>query len=323
MQNLTERDKHYLARLTDFLLREYGFAVISIKPAKRGYYGETWRLDTVSGSYFIKIVFSKAHKVFYERSFPVVDRINSAHIDCVSKIIKTLDGRLYTDFNDGIVGVFDWIDGENVQDEHTKISEYNILAHIYTIPFDGLNIPRENFRTQSAVLFYQQWDMLGALKQSETANKLLKLFKKHATDFERLFFRLRWFSERCKKDKTHFYITHGDAGGNVIVNAEKSYIVDWDDPVIAPPEWDAWFCLHWDWAMSGFDSALCKNEIDYFLRPERLAYYCYHSFFWYMTKYMETFFENGGTSSELADEIENYLENSWILENIKYADTIE
>jgi hypothetical protein len=89
--------------------------------------------------------------------------------------------------------------------------------------------------------------------------------------------------------------------------------VDWDDSVIAPPERDAWFCLHWEWAMRGFNESIQNNGIDYTLRFDRLTYYFYHSVFWYLTKYMGTYLELGGKSGTLIAEIADYLENCWFM----------
>lgn len=322
MQNRTQRNEEYRSRLTDFILHEYGLATVSITPARRGYYGETWKLDTADGSYFVKIVFAKAQRPVYERSFAVVDHIHNHGIDAISRIVKTADGRLYTTFAGGTVGIFEWIPGENIQDERTKIPEYQILAKVYTVETEGLHIPGEAFTGESAVLFYQQWERLECLPISEATDKLLALFEAYHLCFDRLQSRLCLFSEWCKSDQSHFYITHGDAGGNIIVNGERFYLVDWDDPLLAPPERDAWFCLHWDWAMNGFHKALRDNGVHYALRPERLAYYCYYSFFGYLTKYIETYLEEGDTDGVLIDEVEHYVRNSWIFDNIKYADSI-
>jgi hypothetical protein len=46
----------------------------------------------------------------------VVEHINHHGIDTISKIAKTIRGCLYTRFDGATVGVFDWIDGENIQD---------------------------------------------------------------------------------------------------------------------------------------------------------------------------------------------------------------
>ena len=123
-------------------------------------------------------------------------------------------------------------------------------------------------------------------------------------------------------DASHFYITHGDAGGNVMVSGGDYYIVDWDNPRLAPPERDAWFCMYWDWAMDAFNEALRANGVNYTLRPERLAYYCYHFFFYYLTEYMHTFFEIGDENGKLAEALSGYF-NGWIEEEIRFADGME
>lgn len=46
VHNQTERTEAYEKNLKSFLCEEYGFRGIAITPAKRGFYGETWRLDT-------------------------------------------------------------------------------------------------------------------------------------------------------------------------------------------------------------------------------------------------------------------------------------
>lgn len=134
--------------------------------------------------------------------------------------------------------------------------------------------------------------------------------------------RLVEFAERCKADRSNFYITHGDAGGNVIVNDDKFYIIDWDEPKLAPPERDAWFCMHWGWAMDAFHNALRQNDIEYTLNPDRLAFYCYHNFFLYLTEYLAAFHDLPDMRSALLEGITEYFDG-WIKENLQYAGGIK
>jgi len=319
MLNQTERGAEYKARFIAFFQTEYGKNVLALQPAKRGFYGETWKLDTSGGSCFVKMVSSPSHKRLYEHSFSVVEHVNRQGVDCISNIIKTASGALYTHFDGAAVGVFDWIDGENVQDERTKLAEYQILAKVYAIPTDGLPLLREMFDAESLRLFYRQWQELKQRSSNPNSQVLLHLFDRHNDKLEALADRLMSLSARCKGDIAPKFITHGDAGGNVIAGENHFSLVDWDDPLLAPPERDAWFCLHWDWAMDAFHEALRAQNIDYRLRPERLAYYCYHAFFWYLTKYLDVWLESGDASGELTAEISDYIPNSWVHENIAYA----
>lgn len=281
----------------------------------RGYYGEIWKIDSNSGSYFAKTVSSKSHRILYERSFPVMEYINQQGIAYISKTIKTSDGRLFTDFNGTAFGMFEWIDGENIQNERTKIEEYRMLCGIYAISKIGLDIPVEDFSLKHLDLFNQFRKKCGA--------KITGLFEQHRDKINHCSNRLKLFSSRCINDKSNFYITHGDAGGNIIVNGNDYYLVDWDDPMYAPPERDAWFCLHWDWAVNEFNTCLKNNGINYILRRERLAYYCYNSFFWYLTLYLKSYFEINN-EDEIYNQLIDYISGDcWIEDNIKYADTIK
>ena len=312
MYGNVKRSNEYTRLLLDFIQREYGIEAIGIIPAKRSYYGETWQLDTAYASYFIKLVYSAAHKIIYERSFPVIQHICDCGIDFISRIKKTRGGCLSAQFDGAVLGIFDWIDGETRQDETTKSPEYQMLAKIYNVPTNGLILPSEDFSLESVNIFYGQWKSLPSNSQ------IREVFKRYGAKIEHCAERLQVFSERCKNDLLPLFITHGDAGANVMIHNGQYRIVDWDNPILAPPERDAWFCQQWDWAMDAFNKALRQEGINYTLRPERLAYCCYDMFFRYLTWHMETYYEIGGN---LAEDLPDYF-NGWIDETIKYADNI-
>ena len=133
-----KRDDKYLNCLCDFVSREYNIDATSIVPAKRGFYGETWRLNAANARYFLKIVYAATNKDIYERSFHIIQHLCDHGIDFISQIVKTKDGGLSTRFDGSTLGVFNWIDGENVQNEFTKIEEYKMLAKIMQFRLAGL-----------------------------------------------------------------------------------------------------------------------------------------------------------------------------------------
>jgi hypothetical protein len=306
------RNKKYINSLLEFIRQEYNLEPIGISSAKRGYYGETWKMDTMKHSYFLKLDYSGVHKTIYERSFAVIEHLNIHGIDFISRVVKATDGRLSTLFDGAVLGVFDWIYGDNLQNEETKKAEYQMLAQIYTVPTDGLSISREDFAGRSVEIFQKQWASLDN-------PQILELFEKNRAKIEHRAERLKHFAALCQNDMTGFAITHGDAGGNVIKDGDIFRIVDWDDPVLAPPERDAWFCLHWDWAIDLFNDELRKNDINFTLRPERMAYYCYHSFFFYLTEFLTTYSEIGNQGGDMAQKLCAYFD-CWIEDIIRYAD---
>ena len=320
MYGNVSRSDEYKRRLIEFIHQEYEISANNIIPAQRGYYGETWRLDAADKSYFLKLDYS-THQIIYERSFPVIEHINNHGVNYISRIIKTADGGLFLRFDGAVLGIFDWIDGKNEQNEQTKFAEYDILGEVYTVPTDNLTISRDEFSAANADLFFQQWDKLKTLTD-DTSIRISSLFDEYNSILIHRANRLALFAERCKCDESHFYITHGDAGGNVIISGDDYYIVDWDDPRIAPPERDAWFALYWDWAMTAFNNSLQKHGINYTSRAERLAYYCYHYFFFYLNGYMETYFDIGNGTEDMRANLKDYF-NCWIEEEIKYADKMK
>ena len=321
MYSEIERGSEYINRLTEVIRNEYGITATGITPAKRGYYGETWRLEASERSYFVKLDYSSVHKLVYERSFYVMEHLREREIDFISRVVKTSGGELSAKFDGAVLGVFDWIDGENVQNERTKIEEYCMLAKIYAVSGEGRMLPREDFSGKSADLFFAQLKRLGNSEKNEEKARILALFEQKSEKIKHRAQRLKLFADRCRGDKSHFYITHGDAGGNIITSGENFFIVDWDAPMLAPPERDAWFCLYWSWAGEAFNRELQRNGIAYELRPERLAYYCYYSFFFYLTEYLETYFDIGGVGGKMIEALEDYF-GCWIEEEIRYADML-
>jgi len=238
-----KRDNEYLERLRDFISREYHINAIAITPAKRGYYGETWRLENAGNRYFLKLVYAATHRTAYERSFPVIQHLCDNGIDFISRIMKTKNGELSAQFDGAILGVFNWIDGENIETDATKIPEYQMLAKVYTVPPCDIVISREDFSNKVADKFFEQWSILND-------ERILLLFEKHRAKIEHREKRLRYFAKLCRSDTADFFITHGDAGGNLIQNGDRYFIVDWDNPMLAPPERDAWVMCCRDWGLN-------------------------------------------------------------------------
>ena len=99
--------------------------------------------------------------------------------------------------------------GENRETDATKIPEYNMLAKVYTVPSDGVLIPREDFSDKNADELFKQWKNL-------SDKQLLLLLERNREKIEHRAKRLKKFAEVCRNDTSGFVITHGDAGGNLL-----------------------------------------------------------------------------------------------------------
>jgi len=309
----------YTLCLAEFLNAQYGITAQTIEPAQRGYYGETWQVRADEARYFVKIVSSVFHMPVYERSFAALDFLAERGVDCVSRVVKTLAGTLYARLDGATVGVFAWFDGETREDETTKPLEYDMLARVYAVSCGGPAIPCAAFATPCADMVAAYTERIAKMPGA-AADKLLNALAAQREMLAERKAQYAVFAEHCSGNLSHFYITHGDAGGNIMIDGANAYIVDWDGVMAAPPERDAWFCLHQPWAMDLFHEALRRNGIAYTLRAERLAYFAYHSFFMYLAFYLQTFLEDENRRETIAAEAEDYLQNSWINENLRFIE---
>jgi len=319
MYNNVHRDSEYINSLKAFIHKKYQINAFTITPAKRGYYGETWKLETANNEfYFVKVDYFLRHQKLFQDSLPVIDYLCNSGIDFIPKVVKTCNDELYAIFNSAVLGVFEWIDGENVETDETKTPEYQMLCKIYQLTKQGFDIPTVEFSDAAATRFYEKWEQLKGVSASVATGTIISIFEKHREKLSHRALRLLHFASLCQKNKDDFYLTHGDAGGNFFVGNGRYYIVDWDEVMYAPLERDAWVMGCRDWARKLFNKTLRENNIQYELRLERLAFYCYHMYFHYLGEFFEDFTLHGRTES-----IEAYFSEGYFMEErIQFADKV-
>lgn len=136
--------------------------------------------------------------------------------------------------------------------------------------------------------------------------------------------RLKEFSTVCKGDRENFHITHGDSGGNCILNDNEIFLVDWDSCMLAPIERDAWIFICDQDEIENINDPLAKNGIDYRLEQNRLCYYCYNFFFHYLNEYLKSIAEaeSEEKKAEITQGLVGYLEDCWINKRLQAADNV-
>ena len=317
MEKIAE-ESEYMGELLEFLSCEYGFDVTEILPAKRGFYGETWDIQTEERRYFLKIDFWNHHKAGYQSSLSAVRYITDSGISFVPKIISTKGGHLYGSFRQGTAAVFEHVTGELSEDWSAK-QLFGCLAKIYRLETEGIALETENFGTDRLDEFQSlrclpqlPFEVKQALAEKESA------IHKYGEGLKR-------FSAVCKDHKENFHITHGDAGGNCILKEDRLFLVDWDSCLLAPIERDAWIFLCDREEMETIQSVLEENGIDYRLERNRLCYYCYDFFFYYLNAYLKSIAEaeSGAQKEEISGSLVTYLTDSWIYQRLEAADLLQ
>lgn len=311
------QDPDYLAAVAGMLSLEYGLETAQIAPERRGFYGETWRVRTGEETYFVKIDYWQQHKLSYRDSLSAVQYMIDCGISFVPKIVRTRSGRLFSEFRNGIAAVFEYVPGE-MSENYSVAQLYGLLAKVYHLDTAGLSVPGEDF----GIGYLEAFE---ALRGSPClpANIREALDGKKAV-ISRYARRLRAFSALCKGDLHGMHITHGDAGGNCLMQDGDMRIVDWDSVMLAPIERDAWIFISDEQQMDEAAAALRENGIDYEPEQARLCYYCYSFFFYYLDEYIKAL-ESAGREQQRRDiekGLLEYLAGGWIYERLDAADRV-
>ncbi len=318
MRKTIDNEDHIINELTNFILTEYGIEVREVTPAERGFYGETWCVHTENGQYFLKIDYLKNRKNDYRNSLDVIEYMTDSGISFIPKIIKTKRETTYGEFNGGMAAVFEYVRGQHL--EQCSIEQlFGRLSKIYKLKTDEISLKAENFGADTIDTFH-------ILKNSDgLPREFLQFIDKKAFIISGYEERLRYFSAKCREDKYVFHITHGDAGGNCILNDGDIYIVDWDSVMLAPIERDAWVYMNDKRQLDIIYSVLAENHVDYIPCQNLLCYYCYYFFFYYLDEYLKMILctENSEHKKETARNMSEYLEDSWIYRRLDIADKIK
>lgn len=314
------RDNVYINELSKQLTLEYGFAIRNITPAKRGFFGETWKVQTDVTDYFVKMDDWDFHKESYRNSLPVIDYMVDKGISFIPQIIKTKNGKLYCSFHGSSVAVFEYLPGDN-HENYPVERLFEHLVQIYRLsPVEAVLeiLEKETFDTDVIDTFQKLRD---EVELPVEAIKALHVSEPFISKYAE---RLKLFSDVCSVNLENFYITHGDAGGNCILDEKRFYIIDWDTVMYAPVERDAWFFMCDGQQIDKINDVLSQHNINYRLSWERLCYYCYYSFFYYLTEHMKSILstDNPDKKQLMTKKLSGYLTDCWIYKQLGRADTI-
>ena len=191
------RGAAYQAQLKDFVGAVYGLRPRSLQPAKRGYYAETWKLEADEGRYFLKLDFLPHHQERFENSLAVMEALRSQGIDFIGRVIPTRLGALSARFGSAVLGVMDWIDGENVETDATKSKEYALLCRVYTLPQPACAMELLSFSDEMAERFYRLWEALKAAPSQGSNAVVLGMLDSRREQLARYARRLAKTAARC------------------------------------------------------------------------------------------------------------------------------
>lgn len=207
-----------------------------------------YKAETKSqGSYFVKI--KRGNR--YDMSVAILSFLQALGIQQIIAPIKTTNGELNQQINDSILTVYPFVNGQNgfcrnlTNEQWIALGKALKQVHQAVVPSSIKDLIRKetysNEWRKTVRALYAHID--NRTKGDESASKLQAFMKEHKEIIYHLVDRAEILSQMMQKQSAEFVLCHSDIhGGNVLIDDHGSiFIVDWDEPIMAPKERDLMF----------------------------------------------------------------------------------
>lgn len=196
-------------------------------------------------SYFVKL--KRGHH--RDISVMIVELLHKAGIQEIVPPIKTIRGHSTKAIEDATLIVYPFVEGEdgfsrNLSDNQwIKLGKALRRIHEMELPPAIQNrVRREEYSPRWRQIVRSLYSTT-ELVDDEVALKLGKFIKQNKQIIHRLLDRAEQLAHKVQEQSPPFVLCHSDIhGGNVLIDGNDTiYIVDWDDPIMAPKERDLMF----------------------------------------------------------------------------------
>lgn len=236
--------------IIDCLKANYGItvAVLTLLPLGADMNASVYKAEAKnSQSYFVKL--KRGHR--YDMSVAILALLQSSGIQQIIPPIKATDGELTQHINDFTLTVYPFVNGQNgfcynlTDDQWITLGKVLRQVHEFDVPSSIKDLIRKetysNKWRKTVRSLYTHID--GNLNSDDTALKLQSFMREHRTVIHHLVDRAEALSQKIQEQSPEFVLCHSDIhGGNVLIDENGSiFIVDWDDPIMAPKERDLMF----------------------------------------------------------------------------------
>ncbi|MBA3239487.1 MAG: aminoglycoside phosphotransferase family protein [Parachlamydiaceae bacterium] len=198
-------------------------------------------------SYFVKL--KRGHH--FDISVTLLALLQASGIQQIISPIKAIDGKQMQYIDDFTLIVYPFIQGQNgfctqLTDDQWKILGKTLKQiHEFNVPPSIKDqIRKENYSSKWREAF-RSLDayMDGGIEGDETSLKLQEFMSGRKAIIHRLVNRAESLSQIIQEQSSEFVLCHSDIhGGNILIDRNGAiYIVDWDEPIMAPKERDLMF----------------------------------------------------------------------------------
>jgi spectinomycin phosphotransferase len=237
-------------RIIDCLNTHYGIKVtrLTILPLGADLNASVYKAETHDqSSYFIKLKRGHHHDI----SATIIALLHDVGIQHIIPPIKTTLGKSIQHIDDFTLIVSPFIEGQDgfnrdlTDDQWITLGKVMKQIHEINVPLSiQRRIRREDYspKWREAVRFLYA-HIESEPSGDEIALKLITFMKKHSATIHRLVDRATQLGKQIQDQLPQFVLCHSDIhGGNVLMDRnDVIYMVDWDDPIMAPKERDLMF----------------------------------------------------------------------------------
>ncbi len=236
-------------KIIDCLQKSYGITIVQIQflPLGADLNAAVYRVVSEDNKlYFVKL----RRGIFDNISIVLPKFLSEMGITQIIPPLKTRRRELWTTIEEFKLILYPFVEGKNgyeapITEQHWK--ELGVALHKLhrnAIPFSLIQqIPKE---TYSSEWRKKVTDFLNKLDESysdPTSIKLAEFLKKKCSQISNLVERTDYLASLLAKQDLEFVVCHTDIhAGNLLIDTNDAlYIVDWDQPLLAPKERDLMF----------------------------------------------------------------------------------
>lgn len=198
-------------------------------------------------SYFIKLKLGYNHDIGFE----IVELLQQTGIKQIISPIKTIHGKSTQAIENFTLIVYPFIEGQDgfsrslTDDQWIKLGKALKQVHEIEVPSSIQHrIRKEAYSPKWRDALRSIYSHVeGNPTTDETGLKLQQFMKQAMPDIRRLVDRAEQLGKKLQNLSPKFVLCHSDIhGGNVLIHENSDiYIVDWDEPIMAPKERDLMF----------------------------------------------------------------------------------
>lgn len=235
--------------ITDCLCTHYGIKIVTLTclPLGADSNASVYKVEAQDKStYFVKLKRGHHHDI----GITIVQLLHDVGIQQIIPPIKIIQGHVTQSIDDCTLILYPFVEGQDGFTRALTDEQWLTLGKTLRQVHD-INVPLSLKKQIRQEDYSPKWrDIVRALYPhieaqptgDRVALQLQEFMKKNILTIQRLVNRADQLAQTLQNESPQSVLCHSDIhGGNVLLANNTIYIVDWDDPILAPKERDLMF----------------------------------------------------------------------------------